>query len=79
MHYWMIAFLFTPDGQFLTKVEQETPSYQACVTAAGEYAMSMVNRPVSFQLVCVSNDHYQGVTVDETIELDYDLEIVVEE
>lgn len=70
MKFWLIAFLFSPDGEYQAKDVYQTESVEACQELAGKYAMLHINTELSMQLYCVSDDHYMGRKQDEGIEYD---------
>lgn len=70
MKFWLIAFLFSPDGEYVGKMESQYQSHGSCVVAAGAVATELVNSSIMIQSWCVSDDHYNGVEQDEGIPYD---------
>lgn len=71
MKFWLIVFLFTPDGEFAGKTERAYDSEQICILAASGTAVRYVNTGVSIASFCVSDDHYSGRVQDEGVPLDF--------
>jgi hypothetical protein len=59
MNFWLIVYLFTPDGEFMAKDIYETASKQQCVEFAGQVAQTVVNTQLQAQFECVSDDEYR--------------------
>ena len=70
MSFWLIVFLFTSDGEFHEKSSYEAASKEQCITMAGDEARKLVNSQMQMQFYCVSDDHYNGRSVDENVDLD---------
>lgn len=70
MTFWLVVFLFSTDGEFLEKSSYEAANKEQCVQMAGEEARKIVNTKQQAQFFCVSDDHYQGRSVDKDIPLD---------
>jgi hypothetical protein len=70
MKFWLIAFLFSPDGEYQAKDVYQTESYEECLDLAGRYAAIHVNTEFSTQLYCVSDDHYNGRAQDPGVPYD---------
>lgn len=70
MTFWLIVYLFTSDGEFLEKSSYEAASKEQCIQMAGDEARKLVNSRVQSQFYCVSDDHYNGRSVDEDVPLD---------
>ena len=70
MKFWLIAFLFSPDGEYQAKDVYQTESYEECLVLAGKYAAIHVNTELSTQLYCVSDDHYMGRAQDPGVPYD---------
>jgi hypothetical protein len=70
MKFWLIAFLFGPDGEYVGKMESQYQSYGSCVVAAGAVTAELVNSSIKIQSWCVSDNHYKGVEQDEGIPYD---------
>jgi hypothetical protein len=70
MKFWLIVFLFTPEGKFFTKDVYESVDKTQCVELAGKVAKTLVNTQLNSQMYCVSDDHYTGRSVDKNIPLD---------
>lgn len=70
MSFWLIVFLFTSEGEFVEKSSYEAVSKAQCIEFAGQAAKHLVNTQLQAQFYCVSDDHYQGRSVDEGIPLD---------
>ena len=61
MHYWLIVFLFTPEGEFMAKDVYETASKEHCVEMAGDVVKrTLINTQLTSQFFCVTDDHYVG-------------------
>lgn len=72
MKYWLIVFFFTPQGEFIDKMEYgNIKSYEACITKAGEMAKTLVNTNNPAQFFCVSDDHHSGRSPDPAVPLDF--------
>jgi len=59
MSFWLIVYLFTPEGEFMAKDIYETASKQQCVEFAGEVAKTVVNTQLQAQFDCMSDDEYR--------------------
>ncbi len=59
MSFWLIVYLFTPEGEFMAKDIYETASKQQCVEFAGEVAKTVVNTQLQAQFNCMSDDEYR--------------------
>ena len=70
MKFWLIAFLFSPDGGYQSKDVYETESFESCQQFAAAYAALHINTELSMQLYCVSDDHYNGRAQDPGIPYD---------
>lgn len=70
MSFWLIVFLFTSDGELLTKDVYETTDEQQCVALAERVTKTIINTNIQAQFHCVSDDHYMGRTVDKNAPLD---------
>lgn len=70
MKFWLVAFLFSPEGEFLAKDIYEIESYEQCETMASNYAKVHINSKMMVQLHCVSDDHYSGRKQDEGVDYD---------
>lgn len=70
MKFWLIISMFSPEGEFLAKESYESGSYAQCMQFAGEEALELVNKKIQAQLLCVSDDHYTGRSIDEGVPLD---------
>ena len=70
MTFGLIIFLFSSDGEFLEKSSYEAASKEQCIVMAGDEARKLVNTQTQMQFYCVSDDHYNGRSVDENIPLD---------
>lgn len=70
MKFWLIVFMFTPEGEFMAKDVYETPSKIECSEMAGRVVKTLVNTQLQSQFYCVSDDHYNGRSIDEGIALD---------
>jgi hypothetical protein len=70
MKYWLIVFLFTNEGEFLSKDVYEAGSRQQCIEFAGATAKTLVNTQLKAQFSCVTDDHYMGRSVDPDVPLD---------
>ena len=70
MKFWLIIFLFTPEGEFHAKEVQEAANEQQCVSFAQEYTPQLINKQMQAQFYCVSDDHYMGRQQDPGIPYD---------
>jgi hypothetical protein len=70
MKFWLVVFLFSPEGEFLAKESYEAADKAQCMQFAGEEAIKLVNKQIQAQFHCVSDDHYNGRSIDEGIPLD---------
>lgn len=68
--FWLILWFFTIDGEFIEKEEFAFRNRAACVQAAGEVAKEFVNKSISITSFCVTDNHYNGISVDPGIPLD---------
>jgi hypothetical protein len=57
--YWLIVYLFTPEGEFMSKDIYETASEQQCVEFAGDVARTVVNTKLQVQFYCISDEEYR--------------------
>ena len=71
MKFWLIAFIFSADGEFLEKASYEAASKAQCVEFAGEEAKKLVNTPYQMKFFCVTDDHYMGRSVDADVPFDH--------
>ena len=64
--FWLIVYLFTPEGEFMAKDVYETASREQCVEFAGEVAKTIVDTQLQAQFYCVSDEEYrQAIGVDQ--------------
>lgn len=64
--FWLIVYLFTPEGEFMAKDIYETASEQQCVEFAGQVVKTVVNTQLYAQFNCMSDDEYrQEIGVDQ--------------
>ncbi len=70
MSFWLIVFLFDVNGEFQAKDVYEAADKAQCEKFAGDYARTIVNTQMQAQFFCVSDDHYQGRSVDKDVPLD---------
>ena len=70
MSYWLLVFLFTPEGEFVAKDVYETASKEQCVEFAGKVTTTIINSRLQAQFHCVSDDHYMGRKQDEGVDYD---------
>jgi hypothetical protein len=70
MKFWLIVFLFSADGDYLDKGEYQIESQEQCVELSGLVAQRLVNTSYQVQLYCVTDDHYNGRSIDDGIPLD---------
>jgi hypothetical protein len=70
MTYWLLVFLFTQEGEFISKDIYETASMEQCESFAGSYAKSIINTKTMAQFHCVSDDHYMGRKQDKNVPYD---------
>lgn len=59
MSFWLIVYLFTPEGEFMAKDIYETASKQQCAEFAGQVAQTVVNTELQAQFYCLSDDEYR--------------------
>lgn len=71
MKFWLIIFLFTPDGEFLGKTERVYDSEQICILAASGTTVQYINSGVGLATFCVSDDHRSGRSQDEDVPFDF--------
>lgn len=64
MKYWLIAYLFDVEGQFMAKDIYETASFEQCEKFAGDYARMHINTKLQMQLHCISDDEYRLILGD---------------
>ena len=70
MKFWLIVFLFTPEGEFMAKDVYEAANKEQCVVFAGDVAKTLINTQLQAQFHCVSDDHYMGPKQDEGVDYD---------
>lgn len=70
MKFWLIVFLFTPEGEFMAKDVYEAANKEQCVVFAGDVAKTLINTQLQAQFHCVSDDHYMGRKQDEGVDYD---------
>lgn len=64
--FWLIVYLFTPEGEFMAKDVYETADRQQCVEFAGQVAKTIVDTQLQAQFYCVSDEEYrQAIGVDQ--------------
>lgn len=64
--FWLIVYLFTPEGEFMAKDVYETADRQQCVEFAGQVAKTIVDTKLQAQFHCVSDDEYRrSIGVDQ--------------
>ena len=69
MHFWLIVFLFTAEGEYIEKKVYETANEAHCVEVAGDLIKStQINTGLMYQAYCVSDDHYKGIAKDKDID-----------
>lgn len=71
MKFWLLVFLFTTDGEFITKKEVQLNSKKECLVAAGIAAQSINNKPIALTTFCVSDNHHKGLSQDPGVPLDF--------
>lgn len=59
MKFWLIVYLFTPEGEFMAKDVYETASREQCVEFAGEVAKTTIDTKLQAQFHCLSDDDYR--------------------
>lgn len=70
MKYWLIVFLFTPNGEYAGKEVYPTVNKQACYQMAGQVIRTYINSQYKVEFYCVTDDHYQGRKQDPGIPYD---------
>lgn len=66
MSFWLIVYLFTPEGEFMAKDVYETASSEQCVEFAGNVTRTIVNSGVQAQFYCLDDDQYrQSIGADQ--------------
>lgn len=64
--FWLIVYLFTPEGEFLAKDVYESASEQQCVEFAGQVTKTIVNSKLQAQFDCISDDEYrEQIVIDQ--------------
>jgi hypothetical protein len=64
--FWLIVYLFTPEGEFLAKDIYESASEKQCVEFAGEVVKTIVNTQIQGEFYCISDDEYrERIGVDQ--------------
>jgi hypothetical protein len=64
--FWLIVYLFTPEGEFLAKDIYESASEQQCVEFAGEVVKTIINTQIQGEFYCISDDEYrERIGVDQ--------------
>jgi hypothetical protein len=64
--FWLIVYLFTPEGEFLAKDVYESASEQQCVEFAGEVVKTIINTHIQGEFYCISDDEYrERIGVDQ--------------
>jgi hypothetical protein len=61
MTYWLLVYLFTPEGEFMAKDIYETASIEQCQDFAGQVTKTLINTTISAQYYCVSDDDYRAM------------------
>lgn len=68
MKFWLLIFLFQPNGEFISKREiaysDEATCYMMMEPVARQYKKVMV------KMICVSDDHYMGRKQDPGVAYD---------
>jgi superfamily II DNA or RNA helicase len=70
MKYWLIIFLFTPEGEYTGKYVYPTSSKEACYQKAGRVTRPLVNSQYKVKFYCVTDDHYTGRKQDPGVPYD---------
>ena len=70
MPYWLIVFLFSPEGEYITRDDYVVENREQCQELAGRVAKTLVNTHIVSQFYCVTDDHYNGRSIDPGIPLD---------
>lgn len=68
MKFWLIAFFFTPNGEFVGKREIAYKDEATCYIAM-EYVRPP-RKSWTTEMVCVSDDHYSGRKQDPGVPYD---------
>lgn len=68
MKFWLIAFLFTADGEYIDKREVVYENEVKCLTAMNY--VKPPRRDQIVQMVCVSDDHHSGRKKDPGVDYD---------
>jgi hypothetical protein len=70
MSFWLLVFLFTQDGEFVSKDIYEAANKEQCEQFAADYTKKIINTKTMVQFHCVSDDHYMGRKQDEGVDYD---------
>jgi hypothetical protein len=57
--FWLVVYLFTPEGEFMAKDVYETATKEQCVEFAGKVATTIVNSKLQAQFHCMSDEEYR--------------------
>jgi hypothetical protein len=57
--FWLVVYLFTPEGEFMAKDVYETATKEQCVEFAGKVAATIVNSKLQAQFHCMSDEEYR--------------------
>jgi len=69
MKYWLLIFLWNPEG-YVDRVESQHANKAACLAAAAKDAPKRVNTEHQVMYFCVTDDHWTGKAVDPDVPLD---------
>jgi hypothetical protein len=58
--FWLVVYLFTPEGEFLAKDVYESASEQQCIEFAGQVAKTTINTKLHAQFNCISDEEYRN-------------------
>lgn len=70
MKFWLIVFLSTTCGEYVDKVERIYSSKVECKAVRSEVLKKFKLDGYKVEAVCVSDDHYNGRSVDRGVALD---------
>lgn len=64
--FWLVVYLFTPEGDFLAKDVYETANVEQCAEFAGNVTRTVINSGIQAQFYCLNDDQYrQSIGADQ--------------
>ena len=65
MSFWLIVYLFTAEGEFISKDTYETASMAQCEQFAGNVTRTIINSKLQAQFHCLSDREYRTEVLKE--------------